>query len=227
MKELRGRNSSNNLKKLKKKKKCQYKLRTNFQSGLRWSTTQRLTPKADRSELPEWDQSKQLNTVVNICLGNGYRPRSLVCLLVFTTTDCFTISGLVLRISSLMNIICVCVWVCGWEVRLERNSFINALPGWAHPKPSLRSLLWWAEAIQPNLTLLLPKYTHGSRHGTVKHWQSLPHRGRMIVAQNRTNKTIGEGLAELQRNLRLGAGRAEIALLPSNIIFKQQFSEKT
>ena len=96
-----------------------------FKVELRWSTTQRLTPTADGSELPEWDQSKQLSTVVNICLGNGYRPRPLVCLLVFTTTDCFTISGLVLRIFSLMNIyiythththICVCVggW-CGWR----------------------------------------------------------------------------------------------------------------
>ena len=142
MKELRGRNSSNNLKKLKKKEVPIEEL--TFKVELRWSTTQRLTPTADGSELPEWDQSKQLSTVVNICLGNGYRPRPLVCLLVFTTTDCFTISGLVLRIFSLMNIYIhththTHMCVCGWVVRLERNSFINALPGWAHPKPPLRN----------------------------------------------------------------------------------------
>lgn len=164
MKELRGRNSSNNLKKLKKKRSAN--IRTNFQSGLRWSTTQRLTPKADRSELPEWDQSKQLNTVVNICLGNGYRPRSLVCLLVFTTTDCFTISGLVLRISSLMNIICVCVCgcvggKCGWRGTRSLTHFrVGPIP----------SLLWGilmgrSHSTQPYLIV-------AKIHSWVKAWHS-------------------------------------------------------
>jgi hypothetical protein len=51
MKELRGRNSSNNLKKLKKKEVPIEEL--TFKVELRWSTTQRLTPTADGSELPE------------------------------------------------------------------------------------------------------------------------------------------------------------------------------
>lgn len=68
--------------------------------------------------------------------------------------------GLVFQLSLLLDsfvliyqnrCICICVYVCiythththmcvcGWVVRLERNSFINALPGWAHPKPPLRN----------------------------------------------------------------------------------------
>lgn len=68
-------------------------------------------------------------------------------------------------------------------------------------------------------------------HPRVKAWHSemrtvtLPHRGRMVVAQNRTNKTIGEGLAELQKNLEVGVGRIEIALLPNNIVLKNSFRE--
>lgn len=69
-------------------------------------------------------------------------------------------------------------------------------------------------------------------HPRVKAWHSetltvtLPYRGRMIVAQNRTNKTTGKGLAEFQGNLRSGVGRIEIALLPSNIILKKRFSRR-
>lgn len=47
----------------------------------------------------------------------------------------------------------------------------------------------------------------------------------MVVAQNRTNKTIEEGLAEFQKNLEVGVGRIEIALLPSNIVLKNSFRE--
>lgn len=93
-----------------------------------------------------------------------------------------------------------------------------------------------SQSTQP-ITLLLPKYTHRSRHGITKHSHSASQREDGIVAQKRevggrggeSERTIGGGVAKLQGNeLKVEGGRKgiEIALLPSNIIFKNKVYRK-
>lgn len=86
--------------------------------------------------------------------------------------------------------------------------------------------------------MLLPKYTHRSRHGITKHSHSASQREDGIVAQKREvggeggrakERTIGGRVAKLQGNeLKVEGGRKgiEIALLPSNIIFKNKVYRK-
>lgn len=88
--------------------------------------------------------------------------------------------------------------------------------------------------------MLLPKYTHRSRHGITKHSHSASQREDGIVAQKREvggggreggrkREPLGEGWQNYKEmNLKVEGGRKgiEIALLPSNIIFKNKVYRK-
>lgn len=156
--------------------KCQWGLRTNLKSKLRYST-----------QLPTIQQTGvnspnevHLNSCSEFMLCKWYRHSHCWCqptgvwldhvwLLIFTITDCFATSGLVLRIafSFWMN-----VYVGGVVVEESVKCATHSRLKQSH-NPSEE--YWWVEACLANLPnhLTVTKHTHRSRHGSTKHWQSL------------------------------------------------------
>lgn len=96
---------------------------------------------------------------------------------------------------------------------------------------------WWVEACLANLLshLAVAKYTHRSRHGITKHWQSLClTEGGWRSSSKPTNKqknTIVEGVAKLQGNeLKVEGGRERdrnCTITKQYHFLKQSFQKKT
>lgn len=113
---------------------------------------------------------------------------------------------------------------CGWCSHRGKRSVCKPLQ-----VETLTDLLWGALVGSSHSTQ--PPYCCQT-HPRVKAWHSetltvtLPHRGRMVVAQSRTNETIGEGLAELQKELEVGGGEDRNCTITKQYRFKKVF-EKT
>lgn len=79
--------------------KCQWKWRTDLKNEISYSVTYHA---ADRSEFSEWDQSVERCSEFMLCKWSWSQPTNNLLAhvwpLIFTITDCFATSGLMLRI---------------------------------------------------------------------------------------------------------------------------------